>query len=237
MVDFQFQQDRCWKVYQGEKQGSPIEVQVTNWPCPGASHVITLVKQGKNSSIHAWYAQLTGGAGCSNKWAYHKASKLQRDCRKDCTQVFEKTDRHAQNDRTCFCVGLAVAFLTCIYCKISFLFLWDCNRWKRGCTHINSTSPLYMYKSIVDMEAVYDWYHDLYIFTWLYKSSTELRSWSSSMDNFLKALDSSVYLVTTCLYRSCNCLTSPGLKVSVSEFMKGNLAPVVYQFEQYDHEQ
>ena len=138
---------------------------------------------------------------------------------------------------TCICVGLAVAFLTCIDYKISFLFLWDCNRWKRGCTHINSTSPLYMYKSIVDMEAVYDWYHDLYIFTWLYKSSTELRSWSSSMDNFLKALDSSVYLVTTCLYRSCNCLTSPGLKVSVSEFMKGNLAPVVYQFEQYDHEQ
>jgi len=200
MVNFQFQQDRCWKVYQGEKQGSPIEVQVTNWPCPGASHVITLVKQGKNSSSHAWYAQLTGGAGC-------------------------------------ICVGLAVAFLTCIDCKISFLFLWDCNRWKRGCTHINSTSPLYMYKSIVDMEAVYDWYHDLYIFTWLYKSSTELRSWSSSMDNFLKALDSSVYLVTTCLYRSCNCLTSPGLKVSVSESMKGNLAPVVYQFEHYDYEQ
>jgi len=57
------------------------------------------------------------------------------------------------------------------------------------------------------------------------------------MDNFLKALDSSVYLVTTCLYRSCNCLTSPGLKVSVSESMKGNLAPVVYQFEHYDYEQ
>lgn len=46
------------------------------------------------------------------------------------------------------------------------------------------------------------------------------------MDNFLKAFDSSVYLVTTCLYRSCNCLTSPGVKLSVSESMKGNVGPV-----------
>ena len=98
-------------------------------------------------------------------------------------------------------------------------------------------TPLYTCMSNLDMEAVYDWCYHLYIFTSLHESSTELRSWSSSMDNFLKALDSSVYLVTTCLYRSCNCLTSPGLKVSVSEFMKGNLAPVVYQFEHYDYEQ
>jgi hypothetical protein len=87
--------------------------------------------------------------------------------------VFEMTDKHAQDDHTCIALDLLEPFLHALTVRshsFSYEIATDGNEVAR------IFNPLYMCRSNVGMEAVYDWYHHLYIFTSLHESSTELRS-------------------------------------------------------------